>query len=282
MTCLFLRLHRPKNVARYAYVFWPVHSKKYPAQSVSLIFLQFLNRQNTDFNYLTETDVIHHFEFQSTDISSSDCRRFRSYEATLSMKTGKTVVTHVIYSSNARHHISEFPDGINIYKMDPISLQDKNAENILEQITEKTENGIPLEKDDIISLILLPIMGGTMGNAARISSSLSLLKEKEVRCLTNTEKEQVQALIYAFAEKFLSGSELENIREVMRMTRLGQMLVEEGRAKGHEEGRAEGIRIFIEDNMEEGIDMGRILLKLQNKFGLDAKKAQEYFSQYAK
>ena len=46
MTWLFLRLCMPKSlaVARYAYVFWHTSSKKYPTQSASLIFLQFLTK----------------------------------------------------------------------------------------------------------------------------------------------------------------------------------------------------------------------------------------------
>ena len=48
LTCLFLRLRMPKSlaIARCAYVFWHTSSKKYPAQSVSLIFLQFLSYLN--------------------------------------------------------------------------------------------------------------------------------------------------------------------------------------------------------------------------------------------
>ena len=44
LTWLFLRLCMPKSlaVARYAYVFWHTSSKKYPTQSASLTFLQFL------------------------------------------------------------------------------------------------------------------------------------------------------------------------------------------------------------------------------------------------
>lgn len=91
--------------------------------------------------------------------------------------------------------------------------------------------------------------------------------------LVEPEKEQVQALIYAFAEKFLDGVELDSVREVLHMTRLGQMLVDEGIEKGIEKG----IRIFIEDNLEEGISRERILAKLQDKYALDAQKAVEYF-----
>lgn len=46
-------------------------------------------------------------------------------------------------------------------------------------------------------------------------------------------------MLYALADKFLAGDELVEIMEVLRMTRLGQMLVEEGREEGREEGHEE-------------------------------------------
>lgn len=50
--------------------------------------------------------------------ASSDFRRFRTYEAIMSMKTDKTVITHVLYSGNVKSPVSEFRDGLNVYKMD--------------------------------------------------------------------------------------------------------------------------------------------------------------------
>ena len=40
--------------------------------------------------------------------------------------------------------------------------------------------------------------------------------------------EKTRAILYALADKFLDKSDLDEIREVMRMTRLGQMLIDDG------------------------------------------------------
>ena len=40
--------------------------------------------------------------------------------------------------------------------------------------------------------------------------------------------EKTRAILYALADKFLDKSDLDEIREVMRMTRLGQMLMDDG------------------------------------------------------
>jgi len=50
------------------------------------------------------------------------------------------------------------------------------------------------------------------------------------------------ALLYAFAEKFVDGSNMDRIKEVFGMTELGRLLREEGKKEGKEEGRKEGRR----------------------------------------
>lgn len=50
------------------------------------------------------------------------------------------------------------------------------------------------------------------------------------------------------------------------------------REEGLEEGREEGIRAIIQDNLEEHVPEERILQKLQKYFSLDLKKAQEYLN----
>ena len=55
---------------------------------------------------------------------------------------------------------------------------------------------------------------------------------KEAICLAkpNIElnAEKTTAMLYTLADKFLDRTELDEIKEVMRMTRLGQMLMDEG------------------------------------------------------
>ena len=55
---------------------------------------------------------------------------------------------------------------------------------------------------------------------------------KEAICLAkpNIElnAEKTTAMLYTLADKFLDRAELDEIKEVIRMTRLGQMLMDEG------------------------------------------------------
>ena len=49
-------------------------------------------------------------------------------------------------------------------------------------------------------------------------------------------------MLYTLADKFLDRAELDEIKEVMRMTRLGQMLMDEGMEKGIELKETDSIK----------------------------------------
>ena len=65
---------------------------------------------------------------------------------------------------------------------------------------------------------------------------------------TRVTAEKTVAILYTLADKFLQGSDLEEIKEVVAMTRLGQMLYDDGLKAGKSEGRIEG-RIEGSDRM---------------------------------
>ena len=48
------------------------------------------------------------------------------------------------------------------------------------------------------------------------------------------------AILYTLADKFLEGKDLDDIKEVFYMTRLGQMIFDDGVEKGKSDGRSEG------------------------------------------
>lgn len=53
------------------------------------------------------------------------------------------------------------------------------------------------------------------------------------------------------ADKFLTGAELEEIKEVVRMTRLGEMLMEDGRKEGLEEGAKNNCRKIVRNMLAQ-------------------------------
>ena len=48
-------------------------------------------------------------------------------------------------------------------------------------------------------------------------------------------------MLYILADKFLEGKDLNEIKEVVAMTRIGQMLLDEGMERGIQKGLARGL-----------------------------------------
>lgn len=80
---------------------------------------------------------------------------------------------------------------------------------------------------------------------------------KEATGISPDEKRKIEAVIYIMADKFLSTSEMEEIKEVLSMTKLGQMLVNDGIRQGIQKGIQKGIRKGAEDAR---LDIARNLL----------------------
>jgi hypothetical protein len=178
-----------------------------------------------DYTFLMEDDTYIHFEFQTTNKNISDLRRFRAYEALLSHQTGKDVVTYVIYSSNYIINVNDtLETGINKFKVNTISMASKNGDDVFKNVSDKISKGISLSKDDIISLSFSPIMGGQVSKLDRILNTIKLLKDIDI-----TYRHDVESIIYAFANKFLSGKDLERVKEELKVTELGKSLIDEGK-----------------------------------------------------
>ena len=71
-------------------------------------------------------------------------------------------------------------------------MASKNGDDVFKNVSDKISKGISLSKDDIISLSFSPIMGGQVS-------------------------------------KFLSGKDLERVKEELKVTELGKSLIDEGK-----------------------------------------------------
>ncbi|MFR8139730.1 MAG: hypothetical protein ACLU71_14495 [Blautia hansenii] len=95
-----------------------------------------------DFTFLTKGGFYIHIEFQTTDSKVvADLRRFRAYEAVYSNKTGKNVITYVIYSGGITETKTELDCGTHTYRVIPIYLKDKDADTVFRRLKEKQEKG---------------------------------------------------------------------------------------------------------------------------------------------
>ncbi|HJD27599.1 MAG TPA: hypothetical protein H9914_01160, partial [Candidatus Blautia avicola] len=143
-----------------------------------------------------------------------------------------------LYSGNIRHPVTQFTEGINTYRVQPVIMQNKNAEKTFQELKEKAQAG-RITRSDLVSLTLSPLMGGEMPQKERIKGAFEILKESG-GLLNPDEVQKIEAVIYAMAEKFLVKMDLEEVMEEISMTRLGEMLVNKGYDIGHSKGVEEG------------------------------------------
>lgn len=76
------------------------------------------------------------------------------------------------------------------------------------------------------------------------------MKERVKRAYQITQKavsanpediKKIEAVLYVMADKFLDAMDMEEVMEGIRMTKLGQMLVNAGKEEGMVEGKIEGL-----------------------------------------
>lgn len=182
-----------------------------------------------------EDDSYIHFEFQTTNKGKLDLRRFRVYESVLSLQKDKDVTTYVVYSGNIKSAKDTLETGINKYKVKSIFMSDKNGDLIVEELENKVKNKENITKQELVALTFTPIMGGKLTKAEKIIKSIRIVKSSD-----NEYKYDIESMLYAFADKFLKGKDLQKVKEEISMTELGRMLIEDGRTEGRIEGKIEG------------------------------------------
>ena len=229
-----------------------------------------------DFTFLTTGDFYIHIEFQTTDSGKKDLRRFRAYESVLSHKAGKNVITYVIYSGGIEHSITEMDCSAYVYRVLPIYLADKEADTILKRLEEKQKNSEIFTEEDFAQLALTPLMSSKKSRKDIILESLKLSKtEKSITA------EKTMAMLYTLADKFLEGKDLEKVKEVVAMTRIGQMIFDDGVVRGREEGREEGmIGGTIKTCKKFKLSREEATKNIIEEFSLSNEEAEKYMELY--
>lgn len=224
--------------------FFGIDKKVKDSSSTEIVVLEAKNL-HMDYTFLMEDDTYIHVEFQTTDKGKDDLRRFRAYEALLSFQTTKDVVTYVVYSNGIHNTNSILQTGINEYNIKAISMYDKDGDIVIQEVEAKLNNNIEITKQELVALTFTPIMSGKLTKLERIIKSIRIVKK-----INNDYRYDIESMLYAFADKFLDGKDLEKVKEEISMTKLGEMLVEDGIKKGKIEGKE-----------EQAIETARIAIK---------------------
>lgn len=187
-----------------------------------------------DFNYVMKNGWWYHIEFESDPITKDDLRRFREYEAATSRTYGVEVLTCVICTANGKHIRTELTEGINTYRVKLIQMKKKDGDKILRKIQKKKK----LKRKDLVPMLLSPLMGGKSEIKARILEGIWVINREE-KAISKEEAGKMEAVLYALANKLLNRADLEEVKEAVKMTRLGQMLRDDFMEEGRIEGRLE-------------------------------------------
>ena len=195
-----------------------------------------------DFNLVMADGTWKHFEFQSTDKGVHDLKRFRSYEALTGYQNDVDVYTYVLYSGQIKNPVTEFQSGFNTYRVQPIIMKGTRVEEVFDNINAKLQSNQTLTKEDLVPLTLCTLMGGEMSQKDRVTEALKITRLARDSIV---EADKIEAVVYAMAEKFLDSVTLEQLKEAVGMTRLGQMMYNDGIEKGIERNKNENAKKLL-------------------------------------
>ena len=150
--------------------------------------------------------------------------------------------TYVLYSGDIENPITELHSGFNTYRVQPIIMKGKRVEEVFDTIHAKIQSGQPLTKEDLVPLTLCSLMGGEMSQKERIVQALSITRLARD---TVVEADKIEAVVYAMAEKFLDSVTTEQLKEAVGMTRLGQMMYNDGLETGIKNNKLENAKNLI-------------------------------------
>ena len=141
---------------------------------------------------------------------------------------------------------TELTEGLNTYRIHPILMSDRNANDLFENLQRKKDCGESLTKEDLVPLTLSLLMGGAMPMEDRVTQTFRYLQEEP---LEKEDQQNLEALTYALATKFLDQSAMKKLEGMIKMTELGQMLYNDGLADGIRQGISQGIRQVVQNSI---------------------------------
>ncbi len=239
-----------------------------------------------DFNFIKPDRSWIHLEFESDGIREEDLRRFRSYEAVTSFIRRADITTYVICSSTVKEIRFELNTGYNTYRIIPVRLKDRDSDELFAGLFKKQKQGVKPNRADLVPLLLATLMSGNTDQKERIILANRLITESGT--LSESDMVRMQAVLYTLANKFLSKDDLNQVKEALFMTPLGQMLVNDGIEKGMEMGMEKGIKKGIEKGasalisacQEVGLTYDSTRKKLIEKLEVDASTASRYMEEF--
>jgi hypothetical protein len=172
--------------------------------------------------FLLEDNTYLHFAFE-TGHNAAAMAKCLSYDARLIERDGRAVHTVIIYTSDVKTKPNEFKFNTLWYHPDVILMDSYDGNAIFMELEAKIRAGQELAEIDMLNLALLPLMRHTIPRRELAAKSIELAQS----IADITKRNTCIAAAFAFANKYLSKADMEKIKEVIRMTDLAVMIVED-------------------------------------------------------
>ena len=173
------------------------------------------------------------------------------YDLRLYVRDGRSITTVIIYSADVKKANTNLNIGSLLYSPDKIMMYDYNGNAIFEELENKIKSGHDINDIDMLNLILLPLMRNTIPKEDLAVKSIKLAQTIPDKTKRNT----CIASVIAFANRYLSENKLNELLEVLKMTDLATMLIEEREIEIAKKALRKGSSIdFVKDITGLSID----------------------------
>lgn len=228
-----------------------------------------------DFNFQSEDGKWYHVEFESDSLSTDDLRRFRTYEAVTSQTYKVPVITYVLCSSRVKRPMSSLTEGINTYRVRVIRLKEKSADTVFDELKRKRKDEVT--KADLVSVVLTPLMKGKIVPVERAKQGIRVLSETYPN-VSEEDLKRMQAALFVLADKFLTRTEMKEVKEVCAVNAFLQMYVEDGIQQGIQQGiqKASDAMLCLVARMQSSEEDASKIRLLETDLELRKKMMEKY------
>ncbi len=191
----------------------------------------------------------------------------------------KQIKMVVIYTADVEQADSVYDlDGLTL-KVEPAYLVHMDTERIYQELEKKVLHNEKLTDEELMKLMVLPLtVKGKEKKQEVIVKAVELAKQIPDR----SQSIQVLAGILTFSDKVIDEAYRNRVKEEMQMTKVGQMIFEDGFGQGIEQGIEQGIQALVVSFKDEGFSREQIVRKIQTSFSVDEQQAQTYFDRFSR
>lgn len=161
----------------------------------------------------------------------------------------------VIYTGDVKSAEPVFETNCITLRMEQAFLSHIDGEAAFDTIRQKINSGTPLEDDDLMKLVILPLtIPGTEGKQAMLEKVVELAEQVK----DNEQQIFILSGVIVASDKFINREYLEQIRRRINMTQLGQMYEKEKIEYGNQKAKEKALEM-AKSLMDEGDDLVKIM-----------------------